>query len=302
MTHGATFKREEAATYDAAAASFARLSRTQTRDIARHVVALASLTAGEAVLDVGTGTGIVALEAAAAVAPGGRVVGIDVSAAMLALARAQAEESGLLGSAEFRVMDAERLLLADRSFDAAVSLFALLHFPDPRRALAEMFRVLRPGGRLVVAVGSAAPRSVAGLLHAVGRLPELVRERAGRRLVAPRFLERLVAERLPDAGRSWDDHSAHNRPRDLPAAVREAGFTALTTTWIARESAISTPEEFWEIQRTFSSAVRRRLDGAPAETVEALRGETVARASRVLARGGSLAYPRAALVVSARRP
>ena len=303
MTHAAEWKREEAATYDAAAASFARLSRTYSRDIARDVIALARLTPGASVLDLGTGTGIVALQAAAAVVPGGRVVGIDLSPAMLALARTHAEESGLQAGTDFRLMDAENLEFADHSFDAAVSLFALLHFPDPSRALGEIFRVLRPGGTLVVAVGSGPPSSFAGLREALRRLPRRWRERMGKRLVAPRFLERLMRERGPGTGAArWDEHSAHHRPGAVPAAVRQAGFTSVTTAWIARESVVSTPDEFWELQRTFSSAVRRGLEGASAETVADLREATIARAGRVLARGGQLVYPQAALIVAARRP
>jgi SAM-dependent methyltransferase len=109
----------------------------------------AGIGPGDAVLDVACGTGVVAREAARRVGPGGRVAGIDASPGMLAVARAYG------GPIDYRLGSAEALPFADAAFDAVVSQFGLMFFGDRAAAIAEMRRVLRPGGRLAVAVWAA---------------------------------------------------------------------------------------------------------------------------------------------------
>jgi ubiquinone/menaquinone biosynthesis C-methylase UbiE len=98
-------------------------------------------------LDVGAGTGVVALQAKAWVGPEGKVTGSDVSTAMVALAKQAAAEQGIT-DVTFCQMDAEQLDALDASFDAVTCAFSLFQFPDMNRALAEMWRVLKPGGWL----------------------------------------------------------------------------------------------------------------------------------------------------------
>ncbi|QDQ11452.1 methyltransferase domain-containing protein [Streptomyces spectabilis] len=105
--------------------------------------------AGQHVLDVGCGSGRPAVRIAAA--SGSRVTGITVSGHQLSLARARPETSAADGMLEFRQADAMQLPFPDASFDAAYAIESLLHMSDQRTALAHLARVLRPGGRLVVA-------------------------------------------------------------------------------------------------------------------------------------------------------
>ena len=111
-----------------------------------EVVAAAELRTGQRVVDVACGTGVLALEAARATSPGGQVVGVDLNPGMLAVARRKAPEI------DWQRAPAEALPFDTESFDAAISQFGLMFFQDKRQAIAQMWRVIRPGGRLAIAV------------------------------------------------------------------------------------------------------------------------------------------------------
>ena len=116
---------------------------------APRVAESAQLRPGQRVLDVACGTGVLAREALVRTAPGGAVAGLDPNAGMLAVARA------LAPAIDWRQGVAESLPFPAGGFDAVVSQFGLMFFDDRARALREMLRVLRPGGRLAVAVWDA---------------------------------------------------------------------------------------------------------------------------------------------------
>ena len=99
------------------------------------------LAAGDRVLDVGCGTGVLAREAADRVAADGQVTGLDLNASMLAVARR------LRPHLDWRQGDATALPFADGSYDVVLSQFALMYFPESRTALKEMLRVHQPGDR-----------------------------------------------------------------------------------------------------------------------------------------------------------
>jgi len=116
---------------------------------------LSAVGAGQRVLDLATGTGDFALELATRVWPGGEVVGADFSEAMLDLARAKGSRPPAGGARprvepRFEWADAMSLPYPDDRFDAATAGFGVRNFEDLGRGLAEMARVVRPGGRVVV--------------------------------------------------------------------------------------------------------------------------------------------------------
>ena len=127
-------------------ASFAPAA-TYTTPVAAHLVACAGVSPGDAVLDVGTGTGVVALTASRT---GARVAALDLTPELLAQAR---ENSRIAGDerVEWTEGDAEQLPYADASFDVVLSQFGHMFAPRPTVAVAEMRRVLKPGGRIAFA-------------------------------------------------------------------------------------------------------------------------------------------------------
>jgi len=112
--------------------------------------AMGELAAGEKVVDVGSGGGIDSLVAARMVGPSGKVVGIDMTPAMLEKARTAAVESGV-DNVEFREAYMEELPVPDGWADVVISNGVLNLTPDKQKTLGEMFRVLRRGGRLQIA-------------------------------------------------------------------------------------------------------------------------------------------------------
>jgi ubiquinone/menaquinone biosynthesis C-methylase UbiE len=116
-----------------------------------QMLSAARLAPGEDVLDVACGTGLASFAAAAAVGATGRVLGVDISGQMIDTARRRASER-CIANVEFHRMDAETLAIPDGGFDVALCALGLMYFPDPTRALQEMRRALRPGGRISVAV------------------------------------------------------------------------------------------------------------------------------------------------------
>lgn len=128
--------------------------RTQLEPAQSLMLRMAGLEAGERVLDLACGTGLVTLPAAEAVGPSGEVVGTDISQRMVELVAERAAERGIR-HASFDRMDAEDLRFPDSSFDAVLCGLGLMYVPDPLRSLEEMLRVLRPGGRAVCAVWGA---------------------------------------------------------------------------------------------------------------------------------------------------
>jgi len=125
--------------------------RGKFRELRQRTANLARLQPGDAVLDVGCGTGTLAMEVAHRVGRAGRVAGIDPGTQQIARARAKAARRHV--PIEFQIGVIEQLPFPDQTFDVVFSTLMMHHLPAPlkRQGLAEIARVLKPGGRLVIA-------------------------------------------------------------------------------------------------------------------------------------------------------
>jgi ubiquinone/menaquinone biosynthesis C-methylase UbiE len=173
--------RERSGTWssDAAAADWQRgmAARMRMFGVAtERMLELADIRAGTRVLDIGAGSGDQTLAAARRTGSTGYVLATDISASMLQTTAMVARQAGL-SNVETRVMGAEQLELPSDSFDVVISRFALMLIPDIPKALAEIHRVLRTGGRLAALVFSecaylSIPHSIARRIGGLTSPPE----------------------------------------------------------------------------------------------------------------------------------
>jgi O-methyltransferase/aklanonic acid methyltransferase len=257
--------------YDRAAVAYGRHAASAFSYFGDLLVRRVGVADGMKVLDVGTGRGAALWPALEAVGPRGHVVGVDLSPEMVRhLADDLAKRSRT--NAEARVMDAEHLQCGDHAFDAVLCSQALPFFPGPDRALAEMFRVLRPGGVLGVATKAAFDRRWAWDSRLLAAYPH-----ARVKLVTSPF---ATAEQLGEA------LSAAGFV-DFDAAVEEIDLT------------FDDVEEYWDY--VWSTGLRASLDRLTADELADYRRECDAHLRRMAGEGG-IRQTYQVLLAGARRP
>lgn len=211
--------REIAAMFDKVAPRYDFLNRVLSarRDVGwrRRAVELARLGPDQVGLDVGVGTGDLAFDLLTASASTARVIGVDVSPAMLEHARKRAASSPLGARFEARLADVHALPFDDASFDRVVAGFAVRNFADLAAGLGEMRRVLRPEGRAVILELSTAPNPLVRAFFDLyfGHMSPRIAALLGGDPDAYRYLPRSVAS-FPGAER-------------LAELLRAAGFSAV---------------------------------------------------------------------------
>ena len=149
-----TFKNRDAESYNSVVAEFDRHTQAYSTYVIETLLQQVGSGPQTDFIDIGCGTGVVTFAFAERFGDTSKITGIDLSQGMLEFASREAKARGLDSCTSFLQCDAEKLTLADASIDVAVSLYAFRHFPNPDKAAREVFRVLRPGGRLIMAVGS----------------------------------------------------------------------------------------------------------------------------------------------------
>ncbi len=189
--------------WDKAACHYERSWQDQLEPAQTTLLELACLTPGERVLDVACSTGLVTLRAAALVGPNGTVIGTDLSEEMVVTARDVARARGI-ANVTFERMDAEETLFDADAFDVVLCALGLMYAPDPEKAVVEMHRVLRPGGRAACAVWGE-------------------RARCGWAEIFPIVDARVRSEVCPMFFRLGMDNA-------LERALASAGFRAITST------------------------------------------------------------------------
>jgi ubiquinone/menaquinone biosynthesis C-methylase UbiE len=147
---------EELTYKDQAAAGYDRAFGRVTTHFLPFLLSAARVAPGMRILDIATGTGLVAEAALGTVGPAGHITAADVSAAMIDKAR---RRLGNKANVSLAVEDGQALSFSDGSFDAVVCSLGLMFFPDPLRGLSEFRRVLRSDARAAVSVNTAPARS-----------------------------------------------------------------------------------------------------------------------------------------------
>jgi ubiquinone/menaquinone biosynthesis C-methylase UbiE len=291
MHKSAEVKQSDARSYDATAAEFGTLTERYSRRIAGRMLEVADVRSGDRLLDLGTGTGLLARLAAAR---GANAVGIDHSAGMLGQAQASADQDGVGERTQFLAMDAEALDFDDEGFDVTVSLFVLRHLPNPLAAAREMHRTLKSGGRLVTSIGARpSPFSASGL----GAASDRVHRMLGRFLLAPGNLRDFLRSKGLKLG---GDHAAHSHLGDVGEMLRSVGFRDVRQEWWGERHIVS-PEEFWNVQAVFDSDARGTLTAFDEPKQNELKREYIAACEEHVRRGRALVYRTGATIFTAKR-
>ena len=204
---------------------------------------------GMRVLDVAAGSGQPSLTIAPRIEPGGTILGIDFSPEMVAVAERRARQTGAT-NVSFRTMDAEQLELPDASFDAVTCACGLIFFPDADRALTEMRRVLKPGGRVAIGVWDEPSKS-----------PFVT--------VGGGALSQFHAPTPPNP--KSPGAFRFSRRDVLEGALGDAGFTDVSIVSVTMPIDFESTEEYWEMFTDCAAGIKTKISTLSKEDQVKLR-------------------------------
>jgi len=251
--------------------------------VTQALIEAAQITTRSSVLDVATGPGEPALTIAEFVGTEGKVLGIDAVPEMVEAARREAQRREL-HSTSFAVAQADLLPAEASSFDAVVSRFGVMFFPTPVRSLREMLRVLKPGGKIALAVWHFAEKNP---FH----------------YTLSRVIERYVDSQPPAANASdASDAFRFAEPGKLVAVLSEAGAAAVSERLLQFSiRASASVEEFWTLRSEMSENLRTKVAKVPRERRGELEREAI-EALRAYSGDDGMSLPAEVLIVSGRKP
>lgn len=247
--------------------------------VVERMLAMAEVRTGDRVIELACGAGGTGLAALPRVGPGGSVVLSDAVEGMIDAAAARVRARGL-ANVEVRVREMEAIDEPDRSFDVVLCREGLMLAAEPGRAAGEIQRVLRPGGRVAVAVWGPRERN-----PWLGSVFDLVGEALGAPMPPPGVPGPFA---LSDAGR-------------LAGLLRGAGLERVEVVEVAVPLRTASPDEWWERAAALAGPLALRLAALAPREREALR-ERAREVARPYGVPGGLEMPGVSLVARGRRP
>ena len=243
-------KIKAAAAYNAAADNFDDDALGLWAKYGGRTVERLALPPGATVLDVGCGTGASAIPAAEQVGPMGKVIAVDLAGRLLEIARRKAASRGV-ENIEFRLGDMESLGYPDQHFDAVICVFAIFFVPDVAKQIRELWRMVRPNGRLAITTwgprvwepGSTGWRSA-------------------------------VKELRPDLHAAFNPWDRIAEPAALRRLFTESGVTEAAIVAEDGRHALRSPEDWWTM--VLGSGYRWTVDQMEPEMAERLRNANLA--------------------------
>ena len=244
-----------------------------------RLVADARLRAGMRVLDLGSGTGYPALLGAQTVGSSGSVIGLDLAEQMLAVARRKATALGL-ANVTFRTGDATTLPFETNSFDAVTSRFCLMFLPEIPKGVAEIARVLRPGGWVAAAVWSSPDKnpSIGLSMEAIKSVVELPPPDP----TAPGIF------RLAKLG-------------DLAGMLQQAGLIDVTEQEFLAEWSYASADEYYTSLMEIAAPIQNLMAKISAPQIQEIK-RLILEAATQYQHGDRITFPLAVRMVAARKP